>query len=222
MDDINETIVKRLLALGADLVGIGDLTQLNVHYPVGIAIAVKYPKEVIRQIHDLPTKRYHQHYERINKELEQIANSAVQDLNAHGYQAMCQTATYDDTVVPHKTVATCAGLGWIGKCALLVTKQYGSMVRLISVLTDAPLICAKPIEQSYCGRCTACVQACPGGAVKGANWTPSTQREDIFDHDSCRQTARKRAMQGIGVDITLCGKCIEICPYTQNYLNNPL
>ena len=43
------------------------------------------------------------------------------------------------TVMPHKTVAVHAGLGWIGKSALFVTEKYGSAVRLTSVLTDAPL-----------------------------------------------------------------------------------
>ena len=43
------------------------------------------------------------------------------------------------TRLPHKTVATRAGFGWIGKCALLVTKPFGSALRIATVLTDAPL-----------------------------------------------------------------------------------
>lgn len=221
MNDINEVIKHKLYQLGADLVGFGDLAQVtNGSFPVGISIAVKFPKEIIRQIHDKPTKEYHQYYEYNNGKLEQIADSIVGELKTLGFKAMYQPATYDGTVVPHKTVATRAGLGWIGKCALLVTQQYGSMVRLISVLTNAPLRCAKPVNKSYCGDCMACVKACPGGAVKGINWTVTTKREDIFDHVSCRETARERSFKSFGVKITLCGKCIEVCPYTQKYLNS--
>jgi len=41
-----------------------------------------------------------------------------------------------DSSMPQKTIATRAGLGWIGKTALLITPQFGSAIRLNSVLTD--------------------------------------------------------------------------------------
>jgi len=51
------------------------------------------------------------------------------------------------------TVANRAGLGWIGHSAILVTPAFGKAVRLASVLTDAPFICAEPVLESRCGRC---------------------------------------------------------------------
>ena len=53
--------------------------------------------------------------------------------------------------LPHKTVATRAGIGWIGKCALLVTEKYGSAIRLTTVLTDMDLETDQPINGSKCG-----------------------------------------------------------------------
>jgi epoxyqueuosine reductase QueG len=44
-------------------------------------------------------------------------------------------------------------------------------------------------------------------------------REAIFDAAKCRDTARARAMQGFGEEITICGKCIEVCPYTKKYMD---
>jgi epoxyqueuosine reductase QueG len=67
--------------------------------------------------------------------------------------------TYDidsqtlSTGLPHKTTATLAGLGWIGKCALLVTERYGSAIRLTAVLTEAELPCGEPVSRSRCGAC---------------------------------------------------------------------
>jgi hypothetical protein len=46
-------------------------------------------------------------------------------------------------------------------------------------------------------------------------------RDDFFDPVKCRKTARDRAKQGFGGEITICGKCIEVCPYTQRYIMKP-
>jgi epoxyqueuosine reductase QueG len=54
----------------------------------------------------------------------------------------------------------------------------------------------------------------------GKSWAPSVSRDDLVDPVKCRMTARERAKQGFGGEgITICGKCIEVCPYTQRYLN---
>jgi len=44
------------------------------------------------------------------------------------------------------------------KCALLITKRFGSAIRLTTVLTDATLNCDTPIDDSLCGDCMDCVQ----------------------------------------------------------------
>jgi epoxyqueuosine reductase QueG len=121
--------------------------------------------------------------------------------------------------LPHKTVASRAGIGWIGKCALLVTARYGSMIRLSSILTNAPFDGSEPIDESKCGGCGACVFACPAGAVSGELWRAGVEREVFFDAVKCRKTAKERAALGFGGNATICGKCIEVCPYTRSYLN---
>jgi epoxyqueuosine reductase QueG len=129
-----------------------------------------------------------------------------------------QSETDYTTKLPHKTVATRAGLGWIGKSALLVTKEYGSMVRISSILTDAPLKTAKSINTSKCGNCEACKSACPAQAISGKLWSINTYRDEFYNAELCRKTARERAVKGFGIEITQCGKCIYVCPYTQRYL----
>jgi epoxyqueuosine reductase QueG len=93
-----------------------------------------------------------------------------------------------------------AGLGWIGKSALLVTKEFGSAVRISSILTDAPLISNSPYDSSLCGGCTACENACPAKAIKGNLWDTSTLRDEIVDPIACRKVARRRAMQSFGIE----------------------
>ncbi|MCI9543095.1 MAG: hypothetical protein HFE93_02720 [Acutalibacter muris] len=45
-----------------------------------------------------------------------------------------------------------------------------------------------------------------------------TSRESLVDVEACRKAARALAWGLLGEQITLCGKCIEVCPYTRAYL----
>lgn len=231
MNDLTKQIKEELLYKGADLVGVGNLCELpeDVRYgmPFGICVAVKYPKEVIRGISNLPTKEYCDWYNRLNAKLDMLVFTGAEFLQKLGYGAYAQTREKvgygemdNNTMLPHKTIATRAGIGWIGKSSLLVTEKYGSMVRLSSILTNAPLEAGSEINTSKCGGCTICRDACPVGVISGKIWEIGTDRDELFDPDKCRKAARERALQGFGgKDITICGKCIEICPYTKNYLN---
>ena len=232
MNGLSYELKKELLRLGADIVGYGNLEELPVNVreglPVGVSIAVAYPPPVIRGIAELPTQDYREWYDRLNERLDMLVSFGADFLRANGYKAIAKTREYvgsgekrDNTTLPHKTVATRAGLGWIGKCALLVTGKYGSAVRISSILTDAPLDTAQPNNESMCGDCMTCKDACPGSAVSGKLWEVGLYRDEFFDPVKCRKTARERAKQGFNGDITICGKCIEVCPFTRQYLKQP-
>ena len=231
MTDLTAYIKEKLLSAGADLVGIGSLTELpsNVRcgLPVGVSIAVKYPKDIIRGISEGPTKEYHEYYDLLNDKLDKLVSLGADALKVLGYQAVPQTREYvrqfttgNISMLPHKTVATRAGLGWIGKCALLVTEDYGSMIRISSILTDAPLDTAAPINESKCGACNICTNACPAGAITGKNWDVNVYRDEFYDADACSRTAKARSKAAFGLEVSLCGKCIEVCPYTRRYLKS--
>ena len=133
-------------------------------------------------------------------------------------QSVVQDCDYR-TVLPHKTVATLAGIGWIGKCAALVTDKVGSALRVSVVLTDAPLDCGTPITISKCDpNCGVCVGACPGKAPQGGLWEAGIDREIIFNAHNCRTAARARAKALLDVEETLCGLCLSNCPFTKRAL----
>lgn len=219
-----------LLALlkqnGAALAGVADLAGIAPDpLTTGIAVAVPVPRAIVRPLTDAPTREYYDAYYALNARLDKIVTSGARFLRQIGYQASAQTTKVvrqDEnwrTPLPHKTVATRAGLGWIGKSCLLVTPEYGSAVRLSSLVTDAPLPADAPVIQSRCGGCTVCVDKCPAHALTGALWQPGMAREELFCKEPCKETQLQRMRQATGIDTDLCGLCFAVCPYTRRYLD---
>jgi epoxyqueuosine reductase QueG len=101
----------------------------------------------------------------------------------------------------HKHVARMAGLGWIGRNNLLINKKYGSRIRLVTILTDLPLIADSP-SGTDCGSCRACLQVCPAGAI--------SERPDAFDHLRCYEQL-KVFSKTLHFSHHICGICVKAC-----------
>lgn len=70
----------------------------------------------------------------------------------------------DSAPILEKKWAQKSGIGWIGKNANLITKQYGSYFFLAEIIVDISFEYDVPI-QDYCGTCTRCIDACPTNAI---------------------------------------------------------
>ncbi len=64
-----------------------------------------------------------------------------------------------------KHAAELAGLGLINRNYLLTNSQYGNLLWLSAVLTDADLVPDKKAQYKICDNCNKCVEACPSGAL---------------------------------------------------------
>ena len=227
MSTLSERLQTELTESGASLVGFADLKGLPANqrsgFDYGISIAVAIAPAIINGIGNGPTKEYYDEYHRLNRLLDIKAAEIIKD---NGFSAFPKTRAnvgidYKDhsTILPHKTIATRAGLGWIGKCALLVTEKYGSAIRVSSVLTDAPLEVAQPFNASNCGTCENCVRNCPAEALSGDLWSVDMEREEFYDTLACRNKAIERSWK-ISPGETQCGLCVLVCPRTRNYIES--
>ena len=230
MITILNTLKDLLEKEGADLVGFCSLAEIpemkDKGYNLGISIAIAVDSVVINNIKSGVTIEYYNECKKIDNKLEELSKIAANYLKSNGYETDCWGATDDrvdeatyTTPLPHKTVAVKSGLGWIGKCSLLITEKYGSAVRLITVLSNME---CEDIENeqlnTLCNSCRACVENCPANAVEGQNWTMGATREEILNFRKCRETARRIAKERIGIEHTYCGRCIVVCPYTLRYI----
>lgn len=224
---LTEELKELLYGQGADLVGIGDMTGVeNCKFETGVSVAVSLPADVVVSLQEAPTKEYYDLYSGLNHKLNEIVMAGENFLKSRGFEAYAQTTgrvkTDQNKIsrLPHKTVATRAGLGWIGKNCLLVTPRYGSAVRISSLLTNATLVTGEPVRQSRCGDCRLCVENCPAQALAGTLWEAGMPRESIVDIKKCYKKQVEIMTRETGIETDLCGKCFAVCAYTQKYLSH--
>lgn len=222
-------LAEILLARGAGLVGFADLrafpAETREGLPRAVAIVAPIDPFVIAGLKTGPTVMYHDEYHRLNNRLNSLAHTAADYLQERGAKAIALPADdigYDPGTLsvrlPHKTAATRAGLGWIGKCSLLITEPFGSAVRLATVLTDAELPVGPAINESRCDEdCFACTHACPAEAPSGESWHAGRPRDTFFNAYICNRTAGHNATKA-GFGEVICGLCMTICPWTRRYI----
>ncbi|MFA5811910.1 MAG: tRNA epoxyqueuosine(34) reductase QueG [bacterium] len=70
----------------------------------------------------------------------------------------------DSSPIMEKALAARAGLGWIGRHTILVSRDIGSWFVLGEIVTDLELPPDQPV-QDLCGDCRACINACPTKAL---------------------------------------------------------
>ncbi len=90
------------------------------------------------------------------KRLNQLASWLTDQVGPHGYRVFSDSAP-----IMEKHLAEKAGLGWIGKHTLLLSRDGGSWFFLGELFTDCPLPLTETQETPRCGSCTACLDVCP-------------------------------------------------------------
>jgi epoxyqueuosine reductase QueG len=222
--EMKDLITEFLLARGIDLFGFADLRSVGSladeagqSFPRAVSYAVPMDAEIMAGIKRGPNRQYAEEYARVNRKIDSLSQAMAEILMAKGCSSKALPASArTDTVhmrgdFPHKTAATRAGLGWIGRNCQLITKTHGPWVRLGTVFIDLPIEIDRPIRKSLCGECRECVEACPAGALVGNLWTPGIPREKLLDVRRCDEWKKKHYPhfhQGHN-----CGICAAVCPF---------
>jgi len=202
---------------GADLFGVADIRNIKKDFLLSqnllekfdqaICLGIRLSGSILEEIENAPTRLYFHHYRTVNALLDQIALKAANYIQNKGYLALPIPASQildwqnQKAHLSHKKIGYLAGLGWIGRNNLLVNKKFGNQMRLVSILTNAPLKTDKPVKAN-CGDCYACVAFCPAGAIKK---TPSE-----FDHIRCFEKLKEFQKSRL-VDQFICGICVRAC-----------
>jgi epoxyqueuosine reductase QueG len=220
---LENEIAQITISHGCTLYGFADLEGLPpgelARYHRGISFVFQMEPWVMEQLAKGPTDAYSVLYRQVNLRIDALSAEVVRALDRTGYQAWAlpSSARSDPVNIrgdfQHKTAATRAGLGWIGKNCQLLTKLWGPWVRLGTVLTNAPFEPAEPIEKSRCGKCTKCIEACPADALKGGNWRPSLGRDIILNAWACDRYKKTHFQIFYGGHN--CGICTQACPVGQ-------
>lgn len=217
----SEKVIEHIKSMGANLVGIGNvsigLAEEFAHMPRGISIGMKHPSLKLKQ-QKIPL--YQHLHQTIDKHLQEIQEYVTKELRTSGYKALSippDSYRHDHTFIsrlyplfPHKTAATCSGLGWVGKSGLLVTSEFGPRVSWATILTDAPIdVNSEPITASQCGDCKRCVNACPSEAISGIEWKRATEYHTMINVEKCSEQLAENFEQ---FGHYICGRCVLVCP----------
>ena len=218
-----------MFQLGGDLFGVAGFDDVAdkiaqeygdtyKDFDRAISIAVFFPKTVLNELADGPTHTYLYYYDVINARLNDIALRVSNYLQKKGFKTFPIPASQRVSesklagIFSHRLAAHRAGLGWIGKSCSLINPQVGPRLRLVTVLTDAPLTADKPFGEGRCGSCTACQEACPPQAIKGVPYNIQDSLDVRLDAQSCHDYLSK-VRQSFGKRI--CGRCLAVCPWGQ-------
>ena len=145
-----------------------------------------------REYHEDIKQMLHALLDRLSP-LTQSSNQAIKQ----SFKLCCDTVPISD-----KHWAARAGLGWIGRHTLLVTKRWGSWVNLAEIVTteecseyDSDNLSPFTFHLSPCTSCNRCVAACPNHAL-----APLTQSSN----QAIKQSSNQAIKQSYLLNVTRC------------------
>ena len=214
--EINSEIVKEYgLSAGASVVGIAASKDFTLA-PEGfkpsdnlegclsvIVLGASFPKEMLSKTSDEYTASRNE----IISKMTDMAKAVAKRINKDGHKAKAISATGGKFIdgkhfgyISLKHAAELAGLGVISRNYLLTNSQYGNLLWLSAVLTEAELIPDKKAPHNICDNCNKCVKTCPSRAL-----------------DDPAQFGKKGCSKFYTIEnkkfVIKCFSCRKVCPY---------
>ncbi|MGQ0697912.1 MAG: tRNA epoxyqueuosine(34) reductase QueG [Panacagrimonas sp.] len=189
----------------------GTLSVISVQLPYWPVAAEA--QEVLADPHRAYISRYalgRDYHRVLRARLLKLARRIERVIGPFGHRVFADSAP-----ILEKALARDAGLGWIGKHSLLIRRDQGSWFFLGELFVDLslPPDARAPVE-NQCGRCSACMRACPTGAIV-APYTVDARRcisyLTIEHHGSIAEELRSL----MGNRIFGCDDCQLVCPWNR-------
>ena len=124
----------------------------------------------------------------------------------------------DTAPILERQLAARAGLGWQGKHTLLIAGKDGSWGFLGVLLLSADLPPDTPFTAEHCGSCTACLEACPSGALEPFRLDPALCLTTYTVETEAEPPPRVLAALRETRWAAGCDLCQEACPWNRTPL----
>jgi len=125
----------------------------------------------------------------------------------------------DSAPVLERPLAKAAGLGWIGKNSLLISKEFGSYIFIGELVIDLELKFDDPFTADYCGNCTRCIDACPTRAIVFPRTIDA--RKCISYHTiENKEAVPESIRENLHNQIFGCDICQDVCPWNKKAKHN--
>lgn len=121
----------------------------------------------------------------------------------------------DSAPAMDKAWAVRAGLGWLGKHTNVITREYGSWVFLGELLLSVELEYDSYIESDHCGKCTACIDACPTAAIIGPYKLDATRCISYGTIELKTETLPEPITSNLEGWVFGCDICQDVCPWSR-------
>ena len=144
----------------------------------------------------------------MRRRLQRLADRIGEHVGRFGYRAFVDSAP-----VLERALARDAGLGWIGKHTNVIDPRAGSWFFLGELYTDLPLPSGSA-PANHCGRCRACIDACPTGAIVAPYELDSRRCISYLtiEHPGSIPVELRPA---VGNRIFGCDDCQLVCPWNR-------
>jgi len=140
--------------------------------------------------------------------LQGLAEDIAARVGPTGYRVFV-----DSGPVLEKALARKAGIGWIGKHTNLLARDAGSYFFIGEILTDLPLPADEPAS-AHCGSCSACIPACPTGAIS-APYQLDARRCISYLTIELHGAIPVELRRLLGNRIYGCDDCQLVCPWNK-------